>query len=326
VEETEMSRFRVLITTRYLEPGSEVERYLREAGLEPIFKKCRDEEEMIAALQGADGIICSSDPLSARVIESTDKLKVISRTGVGYNTVDVKAATSRRIPVCILPGANRHAVAEYTFTLMLACARKLLQNLAEVEKGGWTNHNGVELAGKTLGIVGLGTIGKEVAQRARAFEMRLLANDPVRDEQFAEAFGVTYVPLEQLLRESDFVTLHCFLDKSTRHLINGERLRLMKPTAILVNTARGGVVVSVALSRAIQENRIAGAGLDVHEQEPLGESPLRGLPNVLLSPHAAAATVEFRDRSPLLAADAVIQVLKGERPPHAVNPEVFMSA
>jgi D-3-phosphoglycerate dehydrogenase len=324
VEET-MTRSRVLITTRFLEPGSEVDRYLQGAGLEPIFKKCRSEEEMIAALQGVDAIICSSDPLSARVIESAERLKVIARTGVGYNTVDVKAATARRIPVCILPGANRHAVAEYAFTLMLACARKLLENLAEVKKGVWILHYGFELAGKTLGIVGLGSIGKEVAQRAWAFEMKLLATDTVRDEQFAETFGVTYVPLEQLLRESDFVTLHCLLDKNTHHLINRERLRLMKPTAILINTARGGVVDSEALCQAIKENRIAGAGLDVHEQEPLGESPLRGLPNVLLSPHAGAATAEYRDRAPLVAADAVIQVLKGKRPAHAVNPEVFKS-
>ena len=168
---------------------------------------------MVAALQGVDGIICSSDPLTARVIESADRLKVIARTGVGYNTVDVKAATARRIPVCILPGANRHAVAEFAFTLMLACGRKLLQNLAEVEKGGWKSIDGVELAGKTLGIVGLGTIGKEMAQRARAFEMRILAHDLVRDEQFAEANGVTYVSLDQLLKESDFVTLHCLLKR-----------------------------------------------------------------------------------------------------------------
>ncbi len=206
---------------------------------------------------------------------------------------------------------------------MLACGRKLLQNLSVVENGGWKSIDGVELAGKTLGIVGLGTIGKEVAQRARAFEMRLLAYDLVRDEQFAEANGVTYVSLEDLLRQSDFVTLHCLLDKSTHHLIDAERLSLMKPTAILINAARGGVVDSEALYRALNENRIAAAGLDVHEQEPLGDSPLRGLPNVLLTPHAAAATVEYRNRAPFLAADAVIQALRGERPAHPVNPEVF---
>ncbi|MHB8991768.1 MAG: phosphoglycerate dehydrogenase [Chloroflexota bacterium] len=319
-----MSNPRVLITSHFLKAGCEVDGYLRNAGIEPVFRQCHTEEEMIDALQGVDGIICSSDPLSARVIESVDKLKVIARTGVGYNTVDVKAATARGIPVCILPGANRHAVAEYAFTLMLACARRLLQNLDEVKQGGWKAHNGVELAGKTLGIVGLGTIGKEVAQRARAFEMRILAHDLVRDEPYAEEHGVTYGPLEQLLRESDFVSLHCFLDKNSYHLINAERLAMMKPTAILINTSRGGVVDSEALYQALKENRIAAAGLDVHEQEPLGEeSPLRGLPNVLLTPHAAAGTLEYRSRAPFLAADAVIQALRGERPAHPVNPEVF---
>jgi D-3-phosphoglycerate dehydrogenase len=321
-----MSNPRVLITTRFLKAGSELDIFLRKAGLEPVFKQCHTEEEMIAALQGIDAIICSSDPLPARVIESADRLKVIARTGVGYNTVDVAAATAKGIPVCILPGANRHAVAEFAFTLMLAYARKLLQNLAEVEKGGFVSHNGVELAGKTLGIIGLGTIGKEVAQRARAFEMRILATDPVRYEQFAEEHGVTYVPLEQLLRESDFITLHCLLDKSTRHLINAERIGLMKPTAILVNTSRGGVVDNEALYQALKEKRIAGAALDVHEQEPLGDSPLRGLDNALLTPHAAAATVEYRNRAPFLAADEVIRVLRGEPAEHAVNPEVFKSA
>ncbi len=226
-----MGNPRVLITSHFLKAGCEVDGYLRNAGFEPVFRQCHTEEEMIEALQGVEGIICSSDPLSAGVIESAGKLKVIARTGVGYNTVDVKAATARGIPVCILPGANRHAVAEYAFTLMLACARNLLQNNEGVQKGGWKALDGVELAGKTLGIVGLGTIGKEVAQRARAFEMRILANDVVRDEPFAEAHGVTYVPLEQLLRESDFVSLHCFLDKNSYHLINAERLALSSTAA-----------------------------------------------------------------------------------------------
>lgn len=322
-----MTNPRVLITSRFLQTaGAELDAFLRKAGLEPLFKPCNKEEEMMAALQGTDAIICSSDPLSARVIESADRLKVISRTGVGYNTVDVAAATAKGIPVCILPGANRHAVAEFAFTLMLAYARKLLLNLAEVDKGGFISHNGVELAGKTLGIVGLGTIGKEMAQRARAFEMKILASDPVRYEQFAEEHGVTYVPLEELLRQSDFVTLHCLLNKSTRHLIDAERIGLMKPTAILVNTSRGGVIDHEALLRALKEKRIAGAALDVHEEEPLGDSPLRGLDNVLLTPHAAAATIEYRNRAPILAAETVIRVLRGEKVENAVNPEVFKSA
>lgn len=318
-----MPKPRVLITNRHAKPGDEIEGYLNAAGLECIFKRCHSEEDIIEGLQGADAIICSSDALSARVIAAAPQLKVISRTGVGYNTVDVPAATARGIPVCTLPGANRHAVAEWTFALILALARRLPETVNEVQKGGWTTFDGVELAGKTLGIVGLGTIGKEVAQRARAFEMRLLASELMPDHQFAEAYQVTFVSIEQLLRESDFVTLHTFLDARTHHLINPERLALMKPTAYLVNTCRGGVVDSEALYQALKEKRLAGAALDVHEQEPLGESPLRGLPNVLLAAHAGAATLDFRRQSPLLAADAVIRVLRGERPAFTVNPEVF---
>lgn len=318
-----MERPRVLVTTRFVKPGDEIEHYLREAGMEPVFRRCHTEEEMIEALQGADAVICSSDPLSARVIASADRLKVISRTGVGYNTIDVAAATARGIPVCTQPGGNRHAVAEYAFALMLACARRLLENNAEVQNGGFTSYAGVELAGKTLGIVGLGTIGKEVAQRARAFEMRILAHDLLQDQVFADGFGVTYVPLEQLLKESDFVSLHVFLNEQTHHLINAERLALMKPAAFLINTARGGVVDTEALREAIVAKRIAGAGLDVHEQEPLVDSPLRGLPNVILTPHAAGASTDVRRQSPLRAADAAIQVLRGERPAYPLNPEVF---
>ncbi|MFH1486605.1 MAG: phosphoglycerate dehydrogenase [Chloroflexota bacterium] len=318
-----MAKPRILVTTRFLKPGDEIEDYLEQAGLETVFRRVHNEDEMIAALKGFDAIICSSDPLSARVIESADKLKVISRTGVGYNTIDVKAATAMGIPVCLTPGNNRHAVAEWTFTLMLACARKLLENLAEVQKGGWSPHDGVELAGKTLGIVGLGIIGKEVAQRAKAFEMRILANDLVLDKQFAEAYGVTYVPLEQLLPESDFVTLHTFIDARSHHLINTERLALMKPTAFLINTSRGGVVDAAALYQALKEKRIAGAGLDVQERETLEESQLRELPNVLITPHAGAATEDYRSQCQLSAAEAVIRVLQGQRPAFALNPEVF---
>lgn len=320
-----MTRQRILVATRFLKPGDEIEKYLERAGFTTIFCGALNEEEMMKTSKGFDAIICGSIPISARVIESVDKLKVISRTGVGYNTIDIAAATASGIPVCVTPGANRHAVAEWTFTLLLACARKLMQNLAEVRRGGWNPRFGMELAGKTLGIIGLEIIGKEVAQRAKAFEMQIMANDLVIDQQFAETSGVTYVSLEQLLTESDFVTLHVFLDQRNYHIINAERLALMKPTAILINTSRGEIVDSEALYHALKKKRLVGAGLDVVEQEPLGESPLRGMPNVLLTPHAAAATEDYRRNCQLKAAEAVIRVLKGQRPDFVVNPEVFES-
>jgi len=324
-----MGKPRVLITTYYLHPDHEVDRHLRKAGLETVFSPWRGdrtEDEMIEVLQGIDGVIASSDPFTARVLDSANRLKVIARTGAGYDTVDVKAATARKIAVCTTPGANRHAVAEWAITLMLVLARKALDNLAEVRKGGWTRHEGVDLTGKTLGIIGLGTIGREVAQRMRAFEMRILASDPIENQQFAEEHGINYVPVEQLLRESDFVTIHSLMSAENKHMINAERLALMKPTAYLVNTGRGGIIDGKALYQALNEKRIAGAALDVFEEEPLpADSPLRELDNLLMSPHAAGSTADARRLSPFMAADDVIRVLRGERPLYALNAEIYQS-
>jgi D-3-phosphoglycerate dehydrogenase len=322
-----MSTYRILITSIFLHSGDTVDQRLRAEGCETIFKPLltpRSEDELIDLLQGVDGVIVAGDPFTARVLEASPQLKVISRTGVGYDAIDVKAATKRGIIVCNTPGVNRHAVAEWTFALMLSLARKLKENQAEVRKGGWVRHEGMDLAGKTLGLVGLGTIGKEVAQRARAFEMRILACDVIRDVQFAEAHHVAFVPLDELLRESDFVSLHTFLNDKTRHLINAERLSLMKPTAFLINTARGGIVDTEALCQALTEKRIAGAALDVFEGEPLrADSPVRALENIYLSPHTAGVTTDARRLSGAAAAENLICGLKGERPPGIVNPEVL---
>jgi D-3-phosphoglycerate dehydrogenase/(S)-sulfolactate dehydrogenase len=182
----------------------------------------------------------------------------------------------------------------------------------------------MDLAGKTLGIVGLGTIGKEVARRARAFEMRLLAHDAVEDLRFAEAHGVVYVTLDRLLAESDFVSLHCFLNAASRHLIDAERLARMKPTAFLINTARGGIVDTAALVEALRAERIAGAALDVFEGEPLAaDSPLRRLERVYLSSHVGGVTADARRLSGSAAADNLLSALAGQRPSGAVNPEVL---
>jgi len=322
-----MGKPRVLITSIFLRPDDDVDRRLREAGFEPVYHPLigkRTEAELIALLQGVDGTIASVDPFTARVLAAAPQLKVISRTGVGYDAIDVKAATARGVAVTTTPGVNRDAVADLACALILCCARKLPENLAEVRRGGWKRHEGVDLAQKTLGIVGLGTIGKEVAQRAKAFKMRTLAYDLVQDLPFAEATGVAFVSLADLLCRSDFVSLHCFLNETTRHLINAERLVLMKPTAYLVNTARGGLVDTEALCHALQARRIAGAALDVVEEEPLpADSPLRAFDNVYLTPHAAGSTADARERSGAMAADNLIRALRGERPEGIVNPEVL---
>ena len=313
---------RVLITSIFLHPGDEVDRRLRAEGFETIHRPLlqgRTEDELIELLQGIDGVIASADPFTARVLEVAPQLKVISRTGVGYDAVDLEAATRRGVIVCNTPGVNRHAVAEWAMALMLYCSRRMAPNMAEVANGGWGRYQGIDLAGKTLGIVGLGTIGKELAQRANAFEMRILACDVLHDQQFAEAHGVCYVSLEELLRKGDFVSLHLFLNQKSWHLINAERLALMKPTAYLINTSRGGVVDTKALCEALEARRIAGAALDVFEGEPLSpDSPLRGLDNVYLSPHVAGHTADARAASGVTAADNLIRALIGQ-PQNVVN-------
>ena len=322
-----MTTPRVLITSIFLKAGDDVDRYLTSQGMEPVYRPWhggRTEEELIDLLRGIDGAIVSTDPFTARVIQAAERLRVISRTGVGYDAVDVPAATKRGVIVTTTPGVNRHAVADWALALILCCARKIPENLGEVRRGTWTRHEGMDLAEKTLGVVGLGTIGKEVAKRAKAFGMRLLAFDLVQDLPFAAGQGIAYVPLEDLLRQSDFVSIHCFLNAATRHLINAERLLLMKPTAFLINTARGGIVDTEALYRALHAKRIAGAGLDVFEGEPLrADSPLRALENVYLSPHTAGSTADARRLSGATAAENLIRALRGERPLGIVNPEVL---
>ncbi len=324
-----MARTRCLITSYFIKPGDDADRQLQAAGFEAVFVPrhgVRDEDEVIRITEGCEAVIASIDPFTDRVLAALPMLRIISRTGVGYDAIDIAAATARGVAVCTGPGVNRHAVAEYAIALMLQCARRVGEHLASVRSGGWDRYEGIDLAGKTVGIIGLGTIGKEVAQRLRAFEMRILAYDIVQDLQFAEANSVGYVPLDQLLRESDFITLHALLNAGSRKLLNADRLAQMKPTAYVINTARGGLIDHDALCAALQQKRIGGAALDAFEQEPLGETPLRHIENCWLSPHAAGSSRDARARSKQVAVENVIRFFRGERPLHIVNPEVLNSA
>lgn len=322
-----MTQGRVLLTSVFLNPGDAVDQLLREAGFETVYKPWdgkRTEDDLIGLLQGIDGAIVAGDRFTPRVIQSMDRLKVISRTGVGYDAIDVAAATARGIAVCSTPGVNNHSVADWTMALILQCARKVVENQVEVREGHWTRIEGRELRDATLGIVGLGSIGKEVVTRVRGFGMRIVAYDPYPDAAFATENGVTYLSLDELLRESDYVSLHTFLNASTRHLMNAERLAIMKPTACLINTSRGGVIDQEALFQALTERRIAGAALDVFEKEPLEMgSPLRTLDNLYVSAHVGGVTSDARKRSGSTAAENLIRVLRGEKPIHIVNPEVL---
>jgi D-3-phosphoglycerate dehydrogenase len=278
------------------------------------------------ALLEADGAICRSGvKITAEALEGNRRLKAIARAGVGVDNIDTAAATRLGIVVMNTPGGNTISTAEHTMALMLALSRNVAPAHQSLVEHRWDRklYMGTQLAGKTLGIIGLGTIGKEVAQRLRAFEMRTLAYDLVQDPQFAEAHGVTYVSLEELLRESDLVTLHALLDAQSRKLLNAERLALMKPTAYVINTARGGLIDHDALYEALKGKKIAGAALDAFEQEPLGETPLRALDNCWLSPHAAGSSRDARACSKHAAVENVLRFFRGERPLHTVNPEVL---
>jgi D-3-phosphoglycerate dehydrogenase/(S)-sulfolactate dehydrogenase len=322
-----MDKPRVMISTIFLRPGDEVDRRLLDAGFEPFYKPFtgrRTEDELIQLLQGVQGAIVSMDPFTDRVLAAAPCLKAICRTGVGYDAIDLSAATARGIIVTTTPGVNRHAVADLTMGFILLCSRRISENLAEVRRGGWKRHEGMDLTERTLGIVGLGTIGKEVAQRAAGFRMKLLAYDTVQDMTFTEKQSVKYVRLEELLRQSDFVSLHLFLNSASKHLINAERLKIMKPTAFLVNTARGGLVDTKALCHALVERQIAGAALDVFEEEPLPtDSLLRSLPNVYMTPHIGGTTSDARWKSGLMAAENLIRALNGCQPEGIVNPKVL---
>jgi D-3-phosphoglycerate dehydrogenase len=320
---------RVLITTTFLVPGDEVDARLRTAGYEvlhsPDLSRLADSEQS-RLLATTDAVIAGTSEFTAALMDRAPRLKVIARTGVGYDNVDVGAASERDIVVCTTPGANRQSVAEHVFTLMLACARALPADLDAVRDGHWPQRTGRELHASTLGIVGLGTIGKSVAAIAKAFGMNVLAHDPSLDEAFAEANNVESVDLSILLRRSDFVTLHLFLDDSTRHLIDARALARMKCDAYLINTSRGGVVDEAALADAVRNGRLAGAALDVFETEPLPiDSPLRQEPAILTTGHIAGATREARSRSGQVAATCVIEALEGRPISNAINLREYAS-
>ncbi|WP_329020257.1 phosphoglycerate dehydrogenase [Streptomyces sp. NBC_00690] len=317
---------RVLVTTPYLEPGGAVDRILRDAGLETVFARRVDREAagttLAECVADVAGVVAGTDSFSAEVIEAAPGLRILSRCGVGYDNIDVMAATRHGVAVTITPGTNRVSVAEHVLALMLNCARRIPQNLAAVRGGGWTQESGRELHGTTLGVVGLGSIGKTVARAALALGMRVVAHDPWLDEDFLKETGVQARSLDDVLAEADFLTLHISLDETTRHLIDAVALRRMKPDAYLINTARGGVVDEDALADAIEAGRLAGAALDVAEQEPLpANSRLRALDSVMVTAHIGAATVEARARSGAMAARQVIELLAGRTPEHLVNPD-----
>jgi D-3-phosphoglycerate dehydrogenase/(S)-sulfolactate dehydrogenase len=252
------------------------------------------------------------------------QLRVIARCGVGYDAVDLPAATATGAAVTIAPGTNQGSVAEHAFAIILGLTRHIPARHAVLATGGWNRLMSVPLRGRTLGLAGLGRIGKAVATRALAFEMKVLAYDPVPDTAFCQTQGITLVPFDRLLAESDFFSLHLPLTAETRHIINRNTIAKMKPGAVLVNTSRGGLVCEADLVQALREGKLAGAALDVFEEEPTpANNPLRTLPNVVLTPHAAGVDVQSLEDMARSAAQAIASLWLGEWPTEkVVNPEV----
>jgi len=277
------------------------------------------EDELIARIGDAQVLISGTEPVTARVLDAAPNLRVISKHGVGYENVDLDAARTRGIPVAIAGGAITDSVADMALALLLALARQIPQGDASVHVGQWKRFVGPEMRGKTLGIVGLGQIGKGIARRAKGFGLRLIATDAFPDEAFAASWGVEYAPLEDLLTRSDFVSLHAPVTPETKGLIGAARLALMKPSALLINTARGELVDEAALYESLRSGRLGGVATDVFVQEPPGDSPLLTLPNFLATPHSAGQTPEGLRRMGEITAENALRVLRGEKPLYSVG-------
>lgn len=301
---------------------------LTAAGFELVYPPAvrqMTEGELLALLPGCVASLAGSEPYTRRVIAAgaAAGLKVIARAGVGYDAVDVPAATEHGVVVCYAPGSNHEAVGEHAMLLLLAVAKQLVMQDRETRAGNWPRRAQQPVRGKTLGVVGLGRTGKATAERALAFKMTVIATDPFVDGEFAKAHGIDLVPLDELLARSDYLSLHVPLTPDTRNLIRADTLAKMKPQAVLVNTSRGEVVNESDLVEALKANRIAGAGLDVFEHEPLKDHPFQTLPNVLLTAHTAG--VDFRSREDMarFAAECIAEILSGGWPAErVVNPEV----
>ncbi|MGD9723947.1 MAG: phosphoglycerate dehydrogenase [Pirellulales bacterium] len=321
--------YRVVITTEALRelPGPHLD-VLHAGGFEvgyPAKTVLLTEDDTLAALQGFAAVIAGSEPYTDRVLAELPQLRIISRNGVGYDRIDVPAATRRGVAVTITPEGNHQAVAEHTMALLLAVSRSIVLSAAETRAGLWRRRNvHIPLRGKTLGIVGLGRIGRSVAVRGAAFGMRLVACEQYPDGEFVRQFNVELTDLDSLLAASDFVTLHTPMGPATSELINRRTLELMKRGSVLVNTARGGLVNESDLLEALKSGHLAGAGLDVLvEEPPPPDHPLLALENVVVSPHVAALDTQAIEDMSVGAAQNIVDAFRGQWPKGAlVNPDV----
>lgn len=321
-----------------MRPRVFVTRTIRDIGLKPVLEFCDAEvwagemppsrEALLEKVRGIDGLLCLlTDRVDAELLDAAGRhLKVVSNHAVGFDNIVVPDATARGIPVGNTPGILTDATADIAFALLLTAARRIVESEKYIREGKWKTWHpsmllGMDLAGKTLGIVGFGRIGRAVARRAAGFDLRVIYYSP----NAQPGFGAKKVSsLDELLQQSDFVSVHTPLNAATRHLVNADFLSKMKSNAVLVNTSRGGVVDQSALYEALQAKQIFAAGLDVTDPEPLPlDSPLLALENCIILPHIGSASEQTRDNMSRLAAENLLAGVKGERLPHCVNPEVY---
>jgi glyoxylate reductase len=320
-------------------PKVYVTRLIPDDGMKLLYDKCEvtvnphdrvaTRQEIIDNIKGKDAMLCLlTDTIDAEIMDANPNVKIIANYAVGFNNIDVQAATQRGIPVSNTPGVLTDTTADMAWTLIMSTSRRVVEGDKFTRAGKYKGWGPLLLVGqdvhhKTLGIIGFGRIGQTVAKRAAGFDMKILYYDVNKMPEVAQKYNAEYRELDDLLRESDIISLHVDLNDSTRHLIGEREFGLMKDTAYLINTARGPVVDENALVQALKNNCIAGAGLDVFENEPALAPGLAELDNVVIPPHIASATRETRGAMARIAAENVIAALEGRKPPTIVNPEVW---
>ncbi len=319
-----MSLGKVLITAASVKGYAPALQMMRDAGCELVLETTPStltEAWSIDKVRDIAALVFAMEPVSARVLEAAPQLRVIARPGVGYDTIDMAVATRRKIAVTIAAGTNDQSVADHAFGLLLMAARGLVTAVNSVQAHGWERPTGVDVWRKTLAVIGHGRIGQAIARRARGFDMRVLVVTPRPGPQ---AEGIEYVSLDEALAQADFVSLSAPLTPATESLLNAASIAKMKPGAILVNTGRGGLIDEAALAEAVRSGHLAGAAVDVLRQQGANSpSPLIGVPGILVTPHMGSLTRETMQRVGLSVATSVIAALRGERPAHVVNPEVY---
>ncbi len=286
--------------------------------------------EIISGVANVDGLLCLlTDTIDDDILAANPKLKVVANFAVGFNNIDVDSATRRRIPVTNTPGVLTDTTADMAMALMLAAGRRVVEGDRYVRTRKWQGWGplqflGSDISGATLGLIGLGRIGQAVARRARGFDMKVLYWNRTRLSEVEERdLGVTFASFEDVLRQSDFISIHVALNDQTRHLIGAPEFALMKPTATIINTARGPIIDEASMVTALKNGTIAFAGLDVYEKEPTLEPELYDLPNAVIAPHLGSATIGTRTKMGNMAAENCLAACRGERPPNLVNPEAL---